>query len=348
MSLSTAGPGQQPSRSSDDAPQQRRRLARIELSQERIVLLLALGLFALFSATLDGFADTSNVLSLVRSVSILGILSLGMAITVLSRGIDLSMVAVMAISVAWALALVNSGHATPLAFAAGFGFAVLIGVVNGVLIAYVQIPALFATLAMGVFIGGIGRLYLVDLDVVYVRSDIGLVLELGKGMVIGIPVPILVFAAFALIIHLLLTRTVFGRFVYMIGDNHAAAGITGVPVRPSLIAIYALASSTAFAAGVVTAMSSASMNTRLVSSTLVYDAILVVVLGGIGLSGGKGSVRSVIVGTILIGILLNGLTILDIQFATQNLIKSVVLLIAIVIDSVLNPRDEQTAQQGDI
>jgi ribose transport system permease protein len=90
------------------------------------------------------------------------------------------------------------------------------------------------------------------------------------------------------------------------------------------------------------------MNTRVVNSTLIYDVILVVVLGGIGLSGGKGGMRNVIVGTLLIGILLNGMTIMDLQYTLQNLIKSVILLIAIVVDSILNPRDEQTAQQGDI
>ncbi len=76
--------------------------------------------------------------------------------------------------------------------------------------------------------------------------------------------------------------------------------------------------------------------------------ILVVVLGGIGLSGGKGGIRNVIVGTLLIGVLLNGMTIMDIQYTVQNVIKGIILLTAIVIDTILNPRDEQTAQQGDI
>ena len=90
------------------------------------------------------------------------------------------------------------------------------------------------------------------------------------------------------------------------------------------------------------------MNTRIVNSTLIYDVILVVVLGGIGLSGGKGGVRNVIVGTLLIGILLNGMTIMDVQYTVQNVVKSSILLAALIFDSLLNPRDEQTAQQGDI
>ena len=87
------------------------------------------------------------------------------------------------------------------------------------------------------------------------------------------------------------------------------------------------------------------MSTRVYNSTMIYDVLLVVVLGGIGLSGGRGGVRNVLVGTLLVGVLLNGMTILDIPYTTQNLIKSVILLLAIMVDSFINPRDEQTSQQ---
>jgi ribose transport system permease protein len=91
-----------------------------------------------------------------------------------------------------------------------------------------------------------------------------------------------------------------------------------------------------------------SMPTRIYNSTMIYDVILVVVLGGIGLSGGRGGVVNVVIGTLLIGTLLNGMTILDVSYSAQNLIKGVVLLAAILIDSFVNPRNEETAQQGDI
>lgn len=91
-----------------------------------------------------------------------------------------------------------------------------------------------------------------------------------------------------------------------------------------------------------------SMPTRIYNSTMIYDVILVVVLGGIGLSGGRGGVVNVVIGTALIGTLLNGMTIMDVSYSAQNLIKGLILLIAILIDSFLNPRNEETAQQGDI
>ena len=104
----------------------------------------------------------------------------------------------------------------------------------------------------------------------------------------------------------------------------------------------------AFVAGLVTATSAEAMNTRVVNSNMIYDVILVVVLGGVGLSGGRGNVRNVIVGALLIGVLMNGMTIMHVQYTIQNVIKSLILLLAIVVDSILNPRDEQTGQQGDI
>src|SRR6202041_791886 len=102
--------------------------------------------------------------------------------------------------------------------------------------------------------------------------------------------------------------------------------------------------------GPLVAATSAGLSTRVYNSTMIYDVLLVVVLGGIGLSGGRGGVRNVLVGTLLIGILLDGMTILNVPYIQQNLIKSLILLVAIIIDSFLNPRDEQTAQQeqGDI
>jgi ribose transport system permease protein len=122
----------------------------------------------------------------------------------------------------------------------------------------------------------------------------------------------------------------------------------GIPVRPMVMLRYAISALLALAAGLLTAASLLSINTRIVNQPILYDIILVVVIGGIGLNGGRGGMRNVVVGAMLIGIMLNAMTILDISNIYQNLIKSTILLIAIIVDSLLNPRDEQTAQQGDI
>lgn len=318
------------------------------LSQERIVFGLALLLCLVFAIVLPGFLTADNILNLVRSVSILGILGVAMGLVVIGRGIDLSLVAVMAVSVAWTLHMIGSGMPLPQALAIGLAFSLLIGALNGWLVGYVEMPAIFATLAMGTLVYGFGRYFLFDLDVAYMPEAGQQLLWIGQGRLFGVPVPIFIFAAVCLAGYLFLRYAQSGRYLRAVGDNLLAARIAGVPARPIIVLQYVLSSLIGYIAGIVTAASVASMNTRLAISTYVYDVILVVVLGGIGLSGGKGNIRNVIVGTLLIGVLLNGMTIMDIQYTVQNVIKGVILLTAIVIDTIVNPRDEQTAQQGDI
>lgn len=318
------------------------------LNQEQIVLGLAMLLCVGFALTLPGFLTTNNVLNLVRSVSILGILGVAMGLVVIGRGIDLSLVATMAISVAWTLNMIASGMPMTQAILIGLGFSLVVGAVNGWLVAYAEIPAIFATLAMGTLVYGFGRYFLFSLDVAYMPDAAQSLLWLGQGRLAGIPVPIFVFAAVCITGALFLRYAKSGRYLRAVGDNMLAARITGIPVRPIIVQQYVMSALIGYLAGIVTAASVASMNTRLALSTYVYDVILVVVLGGIGLSGGRGGIRNVIVGTLLIGVLLNGMTIMDIQYTVQNVIKGGLLLIAIVIDTIVNPRDEQTAQQGDI
>jgi ribose transport system permease protein len=318
------------------------------LSQEQIVFGLALLMCVVFAVSLPGFLTTSNLLNLVRSVSILGILGVAMGLVVIGRGIDLSLVALMAVSVAWTLHLIATGMPLPMALILGLSFSLAVGAFSGWLVAYVEIPAIFATLAMGTLIYGFGRYFLFGLDVVYMSAAAEPLLWLGQGTLFGVPVPIFLFAAVCLSGYLFLRYSKSGRYLRAVGDNLLAARITGIPTRPIVVLQYVLSSLIGYTAGIVTAASVASMNTRVAISTYVYDVILVVVLGGIGLSGGKGGIRNVIVGTLLIGVLLNGMTILNIQYTVQNVVKGVILLTAIVIDTIINPRDEQTAQQGDI
>jgi ribose transport system permease protein len=324
------------------------RLKSIAVSQERIVLLIAVALFCVFSGFLKGFLSPGNIVALIRGVATLGILGVAMAIVVIGRGIDLTLVAVYAMSAAWTLHLADSGFSMPLAILLGFLLALLAGMINGVLIAYVEIPALFATLGMASLVYGFVRYALVPLVVVYMPASGASVAWIGGGFVFGVPAPILFFALVAFLGFLFLRFTKQGRFIYAIGDNFFAARISGAPVRPVIVLQYALSASIAYIAGMITATAVSSMNTNIVNSSMIYDVVLVVVLGGIGLSGGRGGIRNVIVGTLLIGVLLNGMTIMNIQYTTQNVMRSLILLIAIVIDSLVNPRDEQTAQQGDI
>jgi ribose transport system permease protein len=316
-------------------------------SQERIVLGLAVLLFLASAVALPGFLAADNLIAIIRSVSVLGLLAVGMAIVIIGRGIDLAMVAIMAMSAAWYLQMVNDGWSGGAALAMTVGGVLVIGLVNGFLIAYADVPAIFATLASGAFVFGYLRSQLIPQDAVPVPR--GHWLEaVGRARLLDVPAEVFIFAGIAVAAFLFLRFTKWGRYVYYMGDNFLAARNMGIPVRPMILLRYVISALIALAAGLLTASSLLSINTRVVNSTLLYDIILVVVIGGIGLSGGKGGIRNVVVGALLIGIMLNAMTIIDIPNIYQNLIKSIILLAAIIVDSVVNPRDEQTAQQGDI
>ncbi len=318
------------------------------IGQQAIVFVIFLLMFVGFALFLRGFLTAGNLLGLLQNVAILGILGLAMAIIVIGRGIDISMVAVLAVPAGLLLQMVQNGHSVPVAFLAAVGVALVFGLINGWLIAYAEVPSLFTTLASGLFLAGLGQVAFFRLDVVQWSPELDAFAWIGRGNLAGVPMPVIMFAIVALLVSLFLRRTRLGSYIYAVGDNPIGARTTGIPTRPVIVLQYVLAALIGAFAGMVMAASVNSMPTRVYNSTMIYDVILVVVLGGIGLSGGRGGVLNVIIGTALIGTLLNGMTILDVSYSAQNLVKGVILLIAILIDSFVNPRNEETAQQGDI
>lgn len=316
------------------------------LSQQGIVFGIFAALFIAFAILLPGFATTQNMFTLLQNVAVLGILGLAMALVVIGRGIDISLIAALAVPPGLVLQMVQDGHSLPVSLAAAFALSLAFGVVNGWLIAYAEVPSLFTTLATGLFMAGLGQAVLFKLDVVQWSPGMDGFERLGQGNLLGVPMPIVVFAIACLVVAWLLRQTRIGAYIYAIGDNPYGARVTGIPSRPIIVLQYVLAALIGCFAGLVLAASVNSMPTRIFNSTLIYDVILVVVLGGIGLSGGRGGVLNVVIGTLLIGTMLNGMTIMDVSYSGQNLVKGVVLLVAVIADSFLNPRNEETAQQA--
>jgi len=320
----------------------------MKLDQQAIVFLIFVVIFAGFSAFLPGFLDLDNILNMLRSVSVLGILGLGMAVVVIGRGIDLSMVALLVVPTALTMTLAEAGVGIGLALLAGFGLALTVGLINGFMTAYAEVPSLLTTLATGLGLAGLGQSGLLKFDVVSWPAQLNPISWLGGARAFGVPSSIISFTVVAICVAVFLRRTRLGTFIYVIGDNPNAARTSGVPVRPIMMLQYLIAAAIAVFAGLVMASSSNVIDTRMYNLSLIYDVILVVVLGGVGLSGGRGGVLSVIVGALLVGAILNGMTILNFSYDGQNLIKGVILLVAIALDSFVNPRNEETAQQGDI
>jgi len=326
----------------------RKSVKSFRVTQQEIVFAVFALLFLFCSLFLKGFLTSENILTLLQNVSVLGILGLAMAIVVIGGGIDISLIATLAVPPGLVLQMVQNGHSLPGSIVTAFAISIAFGLINGWLIAFAEVPSLFATLATGIFLAGFGQAFLFQVDVVQWSDGMNGFDRLGQASVLGVPMPIILFALAAVAVAFLLRRTRWGAYIYAVGDNYPAARVTGIPTRPIIVLQYVLAALIGCFAGLVLAASVNSMPTRIFNSTLIYDVILVVVLGGIGLSGGRGGVINVILGTLLIGTMLNGMTILNMPYAAQNLVKGVVLLAAVIADSFLNPRNEETAQQGDI
>src|ERR1700733_10785300 len=142
------------------------RLRRIRVGQQEIVFVIFALLFAAFSVLLPGFLSADNMLTLLQNVAVLGILGLAMAIVILGRGIDISLIATLAVPPGLVLQMVQDGHSLPASIAVALALAIGFGLINGWLIAYAEVPSLFATLATGLFLAGFGQAALFSVDVV--------------------------------------------------------------------------------------------------------------------------------------------------------------------------------------
>jgi ribose transport system permease protein len=317
---------------------------------EPIVIVATLGLIVLFSLTIRGFATSGNLFVILSNSTSLVILSCGMALVIISRGLDLSQVAAMVAGATTFSTLINAGLAiAPALLLSGLAMA-MIGVVNGWLIAFVEIPAMLATLASAMFITGLFRFSVLRGEYLLIlpKSNPAIVF-FNSSILPGLTAPVALMIAALVMTWLLLRFTTMGRVVYAMGDNFQAARLAGLPVRRTILIVYAYAALAALLAGLVIAAASGTVDFRVVTNgSLLFEVILVVVLGGIPLRGGRGGVRNLLVGAALIAVLRNGMTLYDFSTQTQDMLRGVVLMAAIFVDNYLNPRDAETDTVGDL
>lgn len=317
---------------------------------ERVVAVLTLALIVIFSVSIDGFATFGNLRVILSNAAAIAMLSCGMAVVIITRGLDLSLIAQMVSGALTFAVLFTNGAPAPVAILVAIAAMVLIGLLNGWLIAYVEIPAMLATLGSAMFITGLFRYAVLrggfllllpktDPTIAFFASD------LFPGLPVSAALMLATFAA----TWFLLNVTARGRVIYAMGDNFQSARLTGLPVRTTTIVVYVFAALTALLAGFITSSASGAVDFRTVSNgTLLFDVILVVVLGGIPLRGGRGGLHNIIIGLALIVVLRNGMTLLNFTTQTQDMLKGLVLILAIVIDNYLNPRDTETDTVGDL
>lgn len=327
-----------------------RRMLKKEMPLEYIVIGLTVLAAIVFAFFVDGFAQLGNFEILAQNSAALAVLSCGMAVVIIMRGLDLSQIAIMVSVAAVFGILIINGHGYGPALLASFCLAISLGALNGFLIAYIEIPPLLTTLASAMLITGVSRWGIMQGEfLILLPKDAPIIVFLSTGRLLSLPVPVIIGLIMLLVTYFLLTKTVFGRMLYAIGENASAARLTGLSVRLATVAAYAFAAVTAMIAGIIVASASGTVDYRIVTNgTLLFEVIMVVVLGGVSLRGGRGSVFSIIVGVLLISILRNGMTLMNLSSQMQGLIKGLVLLSAIVVDNYYNPRDTETDTQGDL
>ena len=323
--------------------------ARIgSFDQAYLVLAITVTLVLVGGATTDNFLTTGNLSTILNLSAAFGIMAVGQAIVVIGKGLDLSIAGIGLGCAQATLALINQGWGQWEAVGAMILLAAFIGLVNGVIIAFVEVPALFVTLATGMLaIGGIGILIL-DQNVYTVPP--GSVLAGLSGTAFwSIPRPVLIAAIIFLAAWLFLTFTTPGRLIRAMGDNFATARSSGAPVRPLQVLTYVVSALLAALAGFVTVAIQGSIQTTSSSfDPILFTALTVVVIGGVSLSGGRGTVLGVLAGALFVGILNSLLVMHGLSTAVQDLIRGAVLLGAIGFDAWLHPRNDETDKSGEL
>jgi ribose transport system permease protein len=290
-----------------------------------VVLFVLCAIMAIFA---PHFLTFLNVINVARQVSINAILAAGMTFVILTGGIDLSVGSGLAVAGVIAVWLATKGVPDVLSVLAGIATGGLCGALNGVLIAKFKLSPFIVTLGALTYLRGLA--YVTTGAYPLIKSDLGFGF-LGEGSVGFLPWPVIIAVAVFIVGYIVLKRTVFGRRVYAIGGNEQAARLSGINVDRALIWVYTIS-------GICTGIAGIIFAARLLSAQPTggdgyeLDAIAAVILGGTSFTGGIGSIGGTAIGALIIGVLNNGLVLMDVPFFYQLIIKGAVIIAAVMLD----------------
>lgn len=287
-------------------------------------------LFVVIAALNPSFLEPLNIMNLLRQTSINALIAFGMTFIILTGGIDLSVGSILALSSALMAGMMVSGMDPILAILVGVLLGTLMGVLNGLLITKGKMAPFIATLATMTIYRGLTLVYTEGKPVTGL-GDSELFHMLGRGYFFGIPVPVVIMIIAFFVLWFLLHKMSFGRKTYAIGGNEKAARISGIKVDRVKIMIYGIAGTMAALAG---AILTSRLNSAQPTAGQAYemDAIAAVVLGGTSLNGGKGRLFGTLIGVLIIGTLNNGLNLLGVSSFYQQVVKGVVIIVAVLLD----------------
>ena len=291
--------------------------------------LLALCLI-LWAAT-PHFLTVSNLLNVLEQTAINAIVAVGMTFVIISGGIDLSVGSILALSgIALGIAL-QAGAGAPLAITTALAVGLACGLVNGALVTFGRLPPFIATLGMMSVARGAALMLAEGRPISGFGEEFR---GLATGRVLMVPAPAIIAAGIYAVAHFVLANTVFGRAAYAIGGNEEAARLSGVHVRYHKTAIYGVAGLMSAAAAVIL---TARLNSAQPTAGTMYelDAIAATVIGGTSLLGGEGTIIGALIGALIMGVLRNGLNLLNVSSFFQQVVIGVVIIGAVLVDMSL-------------
>ncbi|QGF27100.1 ribose ABC transporter permease [Pantoea eucalypti] len=281
-----------------------------------------------FSFLSPVFFTLPNLLNILQQSSINALIALGMTLVIISGGIDLSVGPTAALSAVLGATLMTLGVPVPLAILATLGVGAMCGLFSGSLIAYAGLQPFIVTL------GGLSLFRAIALIYTGGNPIFGIPLafrSLINSTVLGIPTPIVIVAVIALLLWTVMNKTPLGEYILAIGGNEEAARVAGVPVKRTKVTVYIFS-------GLLASLASLILIGRLgaaeptIGNLWELDAIAAAAIGGASLMGGKGSIFGTLIGVVILGVLRNGLTLLNIQAFYQLLATGLIIIIAMLID----------------
>lgn len=291
-------------------------------------LWILVGIYLVAALAVPNFMSGINQSNLIRQSSVIGIVSLGMLVVIISAGIDLSVGSVVALAGVISVG-VQAVLPLPVAIGAGLGVGLLLGGFNGTVIAYLRVPPFVMTLGMLALARGLTYAYTEGGPLQPAAATRAIFIYPGRANLVGVPVIGLFWLAFIVLIALMLNRTVFGRRIFAIGSNQRAAFASGVPIGATLLAIYTLTGLLAGIAGILLS-SRVSVATPTMGQSYELDAIAAVVIGGASLAGGRGTVSGTVVGTLILVIIVNILNLLNVSIFWQDAVRGAIIIAAMI------------------
>ena len=297
--------------------------------------ILALIILMVFVSILNPtFLQANNLMNLMRQLIINGFIALGMTFVILTGGIDLSVGSTLAVTSAIFAGLLQNGMNTILAILIALGLGLILGLINGFLITKGKLAPFIVTLATMTIFRGLTLVYTDGRPIAGPKDNFAFQF-LGKGQFLGIPFQVILFALAFLILWTILNKTALGRKIYAVGGNEKASFISGINIDKVKISVYVISSLMAVLSGLVL---TSRLNSAQPTAGVAYemDAIAAVVLGGTSMTGGSGSLTGTLIGILILGVLNNGLNLLGVSSFYQQIVKGIVILIAVLIDRKRN------------